>query len=82
MVVITTAHTKTVLHLDKGDKATIIYSDGAYTHKLNRCVWIARDDNSTWVKYCDQWNRVYQRGGRFVDGMYLNGVYDPDGFAE
>lgn len=83
MVTIMTAQTKTVLHLDKGDKATIIYNDGAYTHKVNRCIYTAQEDGSTWVKYCDQWNHVYKcDNGIYVDGMYKNNVYDRDSYAQ
>lgn len=83
MVTITTAQTKTVLHLDKGEKTTIIYSDGAHTHKINRYVWTAKEDSSTWARFCDQWNRVYKRDDCcYVDGMYKNNVYDYDSFAE
>ena len=82
MVTITTNMSKTVLHLDKGEKATIVYNDGAYRHQIRRCVWIAREDGSTWARFCEQWNRVYERGWFYIDGMYANNEYDYDGFAE
>lgn len=81
MVAITTAHTGTVLHLDNDMSFDILYNDGAYNHKVNRCVWTAKEDGSTWAKYCGQWNRVYKRDWYFVDGMYANGTYDLDSYA-
>lgn len=82
MTTITTNMSKTVLHLDKGEKATIVYSDGAHRHQIRRCVWIAREDGSTWAMFCGQWNRVYERLWFYVDGICANNEYDPDGFAK
>lgn len=82
MVTITTAQTNTVLHLDKGMSFDICYSDGAYNRKINRCVWTAKEDGSTWAKYCGQWNRVYKRDWYFADSICANGVYDPDSYAK
>ena len=83
MITIMTAQTKTILHLDKCNRAIIIYNDGAHNHKVDRCIWTAQEDGSTWVKYCEQWNRVYKcDNSMYVDGMYKDNVYDPDSYAQ
>lgn len=59
-----------VLHIEKGESYEVKYSDGANSHTINRCIWTAKEDGSTWARFCGQWNRVYENQWWYVSWYY------------
>ena len=70
MKAIRSCYDNKVLHIEKGESYEVKYSDGTNSHTINRCIWTAKEDGSTWAKFCGQWNRVYKNRWWYVGWYY------------